>query len=1033
MNVTDVFVRRPVLASVISLLILLLGLRSIAALEVREYPKTEQALVTVTTAFPGADADLVQSFITTPLQRAVAETEGIDYVNSNSRQGVSIIQAYMNLNYDPYDALAEIQGKVASERNNLPVESESPVISLSTSEGWALIYLALLSDDMTIAQMTDYTLRAIVPRLQALPGVARAAINGDIRMALRVWLDPLRLTALDMTASEVRQALRRENVQAAIGRTKGDSLQINLSATTNLTTVEDFESLVLRTDGTAVTRLRDVAEVRLETSNPDQESWFKGEPAVMLAITPTPGANPLSLSAEVNALLPDIVAQLPPGAEMELVYDGSLYIQDSIEEVFTTLFEAVGIVLLVIFLSLGAWQAAIIPALAVPLSLVGGAFLMLLLGFSLNLLTLLAMLLAIGLVVDDAIVVVENVHRHITEGMSAFDAALIGARELVLPVVSMTTTLVAVYAPIGFMGGLAGTLFTEFAYTLAGTVLVSGVIALTLAPMLAARVLPDRDHTTRLERLVEWVFERQVRIYQRVLADALRFLPVPLLVAVAVTASIYFLYAGSTRELAPTEDREVLNVQISAPETATLEYTAVHARQVVDAFETFPEYLRSFLLVGGGGTPATSFGGFRFVPVAERDRSQMELQPLAQRLVNQIAGVQVAVFTFPSLPGAARGTPLQFVLAGDAPYTQLVELANQLIGAGYASGNFIYLRKSAEIALPLTRLIIDRDRAGDLGVDMDEVGASLSTLLGGGYVSRFNQSGRSYEVIPQARRRARIDETLLDDYHVRGGDGTLIPLGSFVAVQHEIEPTQRAQFQQLNSLTVSGIMAPGVSLGDAMTFMESKAAELFPRGVGYDYTGESRQLQQQGNALLYTFFLSLLVIYLVLAAQYESWRDPLIILVSVPMSIAGAMLFVYLGFASVNLYTQIGLITLIGLIAKNGILIVEFANRLQEDQGLSKREAVIQAAATRYRPILMTTVAMLMAMVPLLLATGPGSVSRFQMGLVIFAGLGLGTLFTLFVVPAVYVLLARDRAAAGRSQHDADQPGTAVADAAPAR
>ena len=1009
MRLTDVFVQRPVLASVVSLLILLLGTRALLSLEVREYPETQQAVVTVTTAFPGADADLVQAFITEPLQRAASEAEGIDYVTSESRQGVSIIQAFMALNYAPYDALAEIQGKIASERNNLPREALDPVISLSTSDGWALIYMALTSESMNTAQMTDYTLRSIVPRLQALPGVAKAGINGDQTMALRVWLDPQRLTALDLTAADVRRALLAENVQSAVGRTKGDSVMINLSATTNLSTVAEFENLVLRTDGAAVTRLKDVAEVRLSTSNPDQESWFSGRPAVMLAVTPTPGANPLSLSAEVNALLPDIVAQLPPGMALNLVYDGSLYIEASIKEVYTTIAEAVAIVLVVIFLSLGAWQAAVIPALAVPLSLIGGAFLMLLMGFSLNLLTLLAMLLAIGLVVDDAIVVVENVHRHIAEGKTPFEAALIGARELVMPIVSMTTTLVAVYIPIGFMGGLAGSLFTEFAYTLAGTVVVSGIVALTLAPMLAARILPDRGHTTALERWVNGAFSAQIRVHQFLLRDALRYLPVPLLIAAAVTTSIWFFYEGSTKELAPTEDREVLNVQISAPDTATLEYTAAHAAEVVKAFETFPEYLRSFLLIGGGGTPASSFGGFRFVPVAERERSQMELQPLAQQLVSRIPGVQVAVFTFPSLPGAARGTPLQFVLNGDAPYAQLVELADELIGAGYGSGNFVYLRKSSEIALPLTRMVIDRDRAGDLGVDMDEFGMTLATLLGGGYVSRFNQSGRSYEVIPQVARRYRLDESLLEDYRIRGAGGELIPLASFVSLAHEIEPTVRAQFQQLNSVTISGIMAPGVSLGDAMTWIEEAARTTVPQNIGFDYTGESRQLMQQGNALLYTFFLSLLVIYLVLAAQYESWRDPLIILVSVPMSIAGAMLFIYLGFASINLYTQIGLITLIGLIAKNGILIVDFANRAQETEHLDKRAAVAKAVATRYRPILMTTVAMLMAMVPLLLATGPGSVSRSQMGLVIFTGLGIGTLFTLFVVPAMYVLIARDR------------------------
>jgi multidrug efflux pump len=613
--------------------------------------------------------------------------------------------------------------------------------------------------------------------------------------------------------------------------------------------------------------------------------------------------------------------------------------------------------------------------------------LMLAFEFSLNLLTLLAMLLAIGLVVDDAIVVVENVHRHITMGKTPFKAALDGARELGLPILSMTTTLLAVYAPIAFMGGMVGILFTEFAFSLAGAVLVSGIVALTFSPMLASKVLNTSDEPERFETAGEHFFENLALRYRRWLHNALDYQPVTFVFAAVVVTTIYFMFVSSTAELAPTEDREVLNIQMTAPETATLEYATAHAKSMVDMFEAFPEHRRSFIMIGGGGSPATTFGGFRILPVAERERSQMEIQPILQGMVREIAGAQIAVFSFPSLP----------------------ELASEMVGAAYASGKFLFLNKSVDFALPQTKVLIDRDRAGDLGIDMDDIGITLATMLGGNNVNRFSLAGRSYEVIPQVQRRFRASHDLLDENYIRAASGDLIPLSSIVSFEHSIEPTRRSQFQQLNSVTINGVTAPGVSLGDAIAFMEDKASELFPREFAYDYVGESRQFKQQGSALILTFFLSIVVIYLVLAAQFESWRDPLIILISVPMSIAGALIFVTLGFASINLYTQVGLITLIGLIAKNGILIVDFANRLRTTQGLSKREAVEQAAAVRLRPILMTTVAMLMAMVPLLIATGPGAVSRFQIGLVIVTGLGIGTVFTLWVVPSFYLLLARPR------------------------
>jgi multidrug efflux pump len=970
--------------------------------------------VMVTTAYPGADADLVQGFITTPLQRAISEAEGIDYLISNSRQGVSIIEASMALNYDPNAAIAEIQAKVASQRNVLPREAMDPVIDLRAGQSFALMYLAFVSEQMNPSQITDYLMRGVIPRLQAVAGVAKASINGNQNFAMRVWLDPQRMVALGVTAGDVRTALMRNNYLAGVGQTKDDLVAIELTATTEISDVTAFRDLIVRSDPDSLVRLGDVADVALDQANYEMTSWFNGTPAIMVAIEAAPGANPLTVSEEVRALVDEISRQLPDTLTLHKVHDGSQYIEDSINEVLRTLAEAVIIVLLIVLVSLGSWHAALVPALSVPLSLVGASALMLAMGFSINLLTLLAMLLAIGLVVDDAIVVVENVHRHIALGKTPFQAALDGARELALPIISMTTTLLAVYAPIAFVGGLVGIVFTEFAFSLAGAVLISGIVALTFSPMLASKVLTTAEQPERFEQAVEHFFSRLAERYRRRLAGALDYQPVTFAFAAAIVVSIYFMFVTSTSELTPTEDREVLNVQMRGPDTATLEYATTYARELVTIYESFPEYLRSFLLIGGGGSPATTFGGVRFLPVAERERTQNEIHAVLQQKVSAIPGVQVAVFAFPSLPGAAQGAPLQFVITSDQDYAQLDALAAEMIGAAYGSGKFAFLNKSLEMSMPRTRIVIDRDRAGDLGIGMDDIGTTLATFLGGNYVNRFSLAGRSYEVIPQVPRRFRPSHDDLNDYYVRSASGDLVPLAGLVSFEHSIEPSQRAQFQQLNSVTINGVMAPGVSIGEAIEFMEATAAELFPREFSYDYIGESRQFKQQGSALILTFFLSIAVIYLVLAAQFESWRDPLIILIAVPMSIAGALIFVTLGFATINLYTQVGLITLIGLIAKNGILIVDFANRLQIEQGMTKRAAVEQAAAIRLRPILMTTAAMLMAMVPLLIASGPGAESRFQIGLVIATGLGIGTLFTLFVVPAFYLLLARDREAEAR-------------------
>lgn len=1027
MKFTDLFVHRPVLASVISLLILLVGLRAIGSLEVRQYPETRNTVVKVTTAYPGASSELVKGFITTPLQQAIAEANGIDYLFSRSVQGRSTIEAHMELNYDPNAAVAEIQAKVASQRNVLPEQSDDPVIDSTTGDSTALMYLAFYSDSMLPSQITDYLLRVVQPQLQATPGVARAELIGNKTFAMRIWLDPQRMAALGVTANDVREVLRANNYLAGVGQAKGAYTAINLTATTDLASEEDFRKLVVRSTNGTLVRLSDIATAELGAEDYDSTSWYKGKPAIFVGMEQAPGANPLTVAQKIRNLIPEIRKQLPEGLQVHIPYDASVFIEDSIDEVFLTLAEAVVIVLLVVYLSLGSMRAAIVPAVAVPLSLVGAAFLMLLMGFSINLLTLLAMVLAIGLVVDDAIIVVENVHRHIEQGASRMDAALIGARELALPIIAMTTTLVAVYAPIGFMGGLVGTLFTEFAFALAGAVVVSGIVALTLSPMLSSRVLKAHGRQGRFEQWVEHWFTRLADRYQSLLHGMLDSLPATLLFASVVLVSIFFMFVTSKSELAPVEDQSILFFQATGPQTSTIEYNEAYTRQIVAAFESIPEYHESFFLLGRG-EPTTTFGGFKMQPPSFRARSQMQVQPELQGKLQKIAGFQIAVFPRPSLPGSGGGLPVQFVITSEGSYRELDQVADQLIGRGMGSGRFMFLMKELQYTKPRSTLVIDRDRAGDLGISMRDIGRNLATLLGGNDVNRFSLEGRSYKVIPQVARDYRLQPDMLRDYYIRPGSSelinlsaglsatdlvrnsdaaSLVSLDSFIHLQESVEPSQRTQFQQLNSLTVVGVMAPRVPLGDALSYLENTARDIFPRGFSWDYSGGSRQYAQQGSALLITAFLSMLVIYLVLAAQFESWRDPVIILVSVPMSIAGALAFITMGFATINIYTQVGLITLIGLIAKNGILIVEFANQLQIREGLDRRAAVERAAAIRLRPILMTTVSMIVAMVPLLTASGPGAISRFHIGLTIATGLGIGTLFTLFVVPAVYMLLAR--------------------------
>lgn len=1016
MRFTDIFVRRPVLATVVSLLILLIGARAAMEMEIRQYPELESTTVTVTTAYPGASSDLIKGFITTPLQQAIAEASGIDYLTSTSSQGTSKIEAHMQLNYDANAALAEIQAKVASQRNVLPAEAQDPIIESSTGDSTALMYIAFYSEELAVPEITDYLTRVVQPKLQALSGVGKARLFGR-QFALRVWLDPERLAAVNLTPTEVAAKLRANNYQAAVGNTKGQYVEVAMTSDTDVADPDNFRNLVVKTqDGTQI-RLQDIARVELGSASYNELALYKGKPATYVAIELAPGANPLTVANLVKGALPDIESQLPSGLDVRLAYDASDFIQDSIDEVIKTLAEALIIVLVVVFLCLGSVRASVVPSVAVPLSLIGGAFVMLMFGFSLNLLTLLSMVLAIGLVVDDAIIIVENVHRHIEEGESKFDAALHGAREMATPIIAMTTTLVAVYAPIGFMGGLVGSLFTEFAFTLAGTVVISGIVALTLSPMVSGKVLKPHGSSGRFEQVVERTFNGLSSGYKSALSSLMQTKSVVVFFAAVVLGSIYFMVAMSQNELAPTEDQGILFYQGLGPQTATLDYLRENGAEIQNRMSKLPGYNEDFMVIGFTG-PNAVFGGYKMKPWSERDVSQFEVQPILNAELKKVTGLQTAVFPRPSLPGSGGGLPFQFVITTGNSYDQLNQAADQLLGKAMGSGNFLFLQKSINFDKPVTRIHVDRDRVADLGLSMQDIGQALSSMLGGGYVNRFSMEGRSYKVIPQVDQKFRLDEQALNDYYVRSGNGELVPLGSVVSFTRDVEPSNRTQFNQLNSLTLQGVIKPGVAMGSAMDYMEQTARDTLPQGYSFDYTGQTRQQANQGNALMVTFFLSLLVIYLVLAAQFESWRDPLIILVSVPMSVAGAMSFIVLGFASMNIYTQVGLITLIGVVSKNGILIVEFANLLQKQRGLSKVEAVIEAAAIRLRPIIMTSLALIVAMVPLLIAIGAGAESRFAIGLTISAGLGIGTLFTLFVLPAFYILLARDHNKGGEEDSE---------------
>ncbi len=1032
MKFTDIFINKPVLAMVVSLFILLLGLRSFNELNVRQYPELQNAVVTVSTAYYGADADLMQGFVTTQLEREVASAEGIDYLTSTSAAGISTIQAYIRLDYDANEALTQIAAKVNKLRSQLPAESEDPVIDLQQGQQIAAMYVSFASDQLDNNQITDYLMRAVEPRIATIPGVQRADILGAGTFAMRVWLKPDRMAALGVTASDVHAALQANNVLSALGSTKGQMVAVDLTARTDLRNAEEFRQLIVREQDGAIVRLGEIADVELGSENYGTSVRINGDAATFMGIFVSPDANSLEVIEEVRKVWDnEIVPQLPEGIVATIPYDSTESIQDAINEVVKTIVEAVVIVIVVIFLFLGSLRSVVIPAVTVPLSLVGALFLMLLMGFTINLLTLLAMVLAIGIVVDDAIIVLENIHRHIEEGMSPHDASIRGARELAWPVVAMTTTLVAVYLPIGFQGGLTGVLFTEFAFTLAGSVLLSGIIALTLSPMMCAKLLkPHSAHgKTRLESWLDARFDWLRNGYERRLHSALETRGVIAVFGALVLVSCVFLYMTAPKEPAPLEDEGFIFAVGSADAYTTLDYVERYTEELEAAVREIPEVNDFFLFnggFGGGGASNSAMGGFVLKPWSERDRSTNQvLQQALQPKLSSITGLNTFALVPPSLPSAGGdGGGGEFLVLGIGSLEQLNELSDAIVQKAMESRRFIFLDKDLKIDKPRIEVQIDREKAALLGIDMRTLAADMAAMLSGGYVNRFAMENRSYRVIPQVQRSDRLNAAQLENYYTRTRDGQLVPLSTLVTLKKTAQPQTLKRFQQLNAVGIMFAPRPGVSKGEALRVLEQAAAEVLPQGYSVDYAGESRQFKQEGAAMLVTLAFALIAIFLVLAAQFESFRDALIMLITVPMAISGALLVLnalalvagVLQFTgveafpgmSINIYTQVGLVTLIGVIAKHGILIVEFANKLQQ-QGLSKREAIEQASGIRLRPVLMTTAALVFAMIPLLIANGPGAAARFSMGMVIAAGMTIGTAFTLFVLPAVYLYLARDR------------------------
>ncbi|MGY2574852.1 multidrug efflux RND transporter permease subunit [Vibrio sp. C8] len=1005
MRFTDVFIKRPVLAISISVLIALLGLQAMFKMQVSEYPEMTNTVVTVSTSYYGASADLIQGFITQPLEQAIAQADNIDYMTSSSVLGKSTITVMMKLNTDPNAALSDILAKTNSVRSQLPKESEDPSVTMSTGSTTAVLYIGFTSDELASSQITDYLERVINPQLFTVNGVSKVDLYGGMKYALRVWLDPAKMAALNLTASDVMGVLNANNYQSATGQATGEFVLYNGSADTQVSNVDELKNLVVKTGEGSVIRLSDVAKVSLEKSHDVYRASANGREAVVAAINAAPSANPINIAADVLDLLPQLKSNLPSNIEMNVMYDSTIAINESIQEVIKTILEAALIVLIVITLFLGSFRAVLIPIVTIPLSLIGVAMVMQSMGFSWNLMTLLAMVLAIGLVVDDAIVVLENVDRHIKLGETPFRAAIIGTREIAVPVIAMTLTLGAVYAPIAMMGGITGSLFKEFALTLAGAVFVSGVVALTLSPMMCSKMLKANEEPSKFEKKVHHILDGMTERYARMLDAVMQRRPVIIAFAFIVFASLPMLFKFIPSELAPSEDKGVVVLMGTGPSNANLDYLQNTMNDVNKILSEQKEVQFAQVFTGVPNSNQ-AFGIASMVPWSEREASQAEVTNRVGSLIQNIPGMAVTAFQMPELPGAGSGLPIQFVLTTPSSFESLFTIATEILTDVKLSPLFVYSDLDLNYDSATMKINIDKDKAGAYGVTMQDIGITLGTMMADGYVNRIDLDGRSYEVIPQVERKYRLNPESMKNYFVRAVDGKAVPLGSLISIDVVAEPRSLPHFNQLNSATIGAVPSPGTAMGDAINWFENVAQTKLPSGYNHDYMGEARQYVTEGNALYATFGLALAIIFLVLAIQFESLKDPLVIMVSVPLAICGALITLAWGASTMNIYSQVGLITLVGLITKHGILICEVAKEEQLHNKKSRIEAVTEAAKVRLRPILMTTAAMIAGLIPLMYATGAGAAQRFSIGVVIVAGLSIGTLFTLFVLPVIYSYLA---------------------------
>jgi len=1002
MNWTDIFIRRPVLSLVVSALVLVFGLKAIGSLPVNQYPQTQNAVVTISTAYYGADPETIAGFITQPLEASIAQAQGIDYLSSASVSGVSTITATLKLNYDSNAALTQIQTQISAVKNHLPPQAQQPVLTVQVGQSTAAMYMGFYSEQLPNNAITDYLLRVVKPKLDSVEGVQSAEIIGGRKFALRAWLDREKMAGLGIGADDVFSAMSANNYLSAVGSTKGDMVAVDLVAGTDLHTLEEFRKLVVKKDGINIVYLDQVATVSLGSEDYNTNVAFSGKKSVFIGIKVAPQANLLDVAQRVRDAVPDIQKQLPIGMTGKIVYDSTEFITSSIDEVVTTLIEALVIVTVVIYLFLGSVRAVTVPVIAMPLSLIGTFFLMQVLGYSINLLTLLALVLAIGLVVDDAIIVVENVDRHMKEGKSPLEASLIAARELGSPILAMTVVLIAVYIPIGFQGGLTGALFTEFAFTLASAVAISGLIALTLSPMMCSRIFNEEQESSSFVQKIDRIFDKVHHSYQSTLRDLLSTWQVIIVMGAILLGGVTYLYATARTELAPTEDQGIVLMQASGPPNSTVNQMQTYADQIYAIASAEPEYEQAFQIT----SPTSSFGGILLKDWSERSRNATKFQQDMQQKWNTIAGARVAAFQFPALPGA-QGLPVQVVINTTESYEQLNEVSQAVLDKARRSGNFFFVDSDLKIDKPQDVLVIDREKVAALGMTQQQVGSALSAALGGGYVNYFSVAGRSYRVIPQVKQADRLNPDQILDYYIRTPSGAMIQARTIASIKQRVVPQSINHFQQLNSATISGVSTPFISQADLLQFMRQALKEVAPNGYNIDYAGPSRQFMAESGGFLVTMFFAILIVFLVLAAQFESFRDPIVILVSVPLALFGALIFINLGFTTLNVYTQVGLVTLMGLISKHGILIVEFANELQE-AGRSKLDAIVEASSVRLRPILMTTAAMALGVLPLVVASGAGAAGRQSMGIVIFTGLSIGTLFTLFVVPAMYLFIGAD-------------------------